>query len=564
MHGLRPSIAAIVSLAALSLCLTIPAGAFVHQFESISIPVRDGKSLAADLYRPADTGKWPTILIQTPYDRKLYRLVFRFEISQDPLLKSPNYAFLIADWRGFYDSAPAAVPGYDRGYDGYDLVEWIAAQDWSNGNVGTWGASALGQIQFQTAARQPPHLKVCVPMVGHARQTYDLYYGGGVYYENKNSFVAGYFGLGFVLKDHPLYDPVWQFAEANALPLGQCNVPMLHISGWYDHQTDISIREFRNLQESGGALAKGRQKMMIGPWSHSHVGDLKQGQIYYPAAYQESSRMALECYEYYLRGLANGFAFRSPLLYFQINEDRWLATEDWPPASTRKDTYYLTSQGGLAKDAPTSASALKEYVSDPANPVPTRFGAILLEDDSTTQGPGDLTEVENRPDVLTFTTPPLVDPLRIMGRSEALLHISADVPDADLAVRMCQVTPEGKSLLLVDGIQRASLRGSYAQKKLLQPQEIVLIRVSLPSVAATISPGHRLRVTVASSNYNCFSINPQDGSSFTDDAGASLQKGTIRLHASASYPSQIRLPLAVQARAETWPLYGRRMERVPW
>jgi uncharacterized protein len=145
----------------------------------LSIPMRDGNFLAADVFypRPA-SGPLPVILVQTPYDRRLVRPGYLLGI-EDPLFASPNYIWVWVDWRGFFGSLSAAVPGYNRGLDGYDTVEWIANQTWCTGAVGTWGASALGTQQYKTLAQQPPHLKASMPMVGNIADTYELAYPGG-------------------------------------------------------------------------------------------------------------------------------------------------------------------------------------------------------------------------------------------------------------------------------------------------------------------------------------------------------------------------------------------------
>ncbi len=238
---------------------------------------------------------------------------------------------MVTDWRGFFASAAAAVPGYDRGLDDYDTVEWIARQPWCDGHVGTWGVSALGVIQFQTAAQRPPHLVACVPIVGHDHDSYGLYYPGGVYARNKNGFVAGHFGGGDIVKAHPLEDGVWDALAAGGVQPGEIDVPMLHISGWYDHETDISLAVAAAVQTGGGPSARGSQKVLIGPWSHSDIGKLQQGELTYPAAEGESSLRAKEFFDFYLRGAANGYGARATFRYFRINDNAWVDAAAWPP-----------------------------------------------------------------------------------------------------------------------------------------------------------------------------------------------------------------------------------------
>jgi predicted acyl esterase len=518
-----------------------PAFAFKHLRQPASIPMRDGQVLAADVYLPAAAGRWPVVLIQTPYDKRAFSAVFPVELSDDPLLKDPDYAFVVTDWRGFFASTPASVPGYDRGLDGYDTVEWIARQPWCDGRVGTWGASALGVIQFQTAAQRPPHLVACVPMVAHDHDSYGLYYPGGVYARNKNGFVAGHFGGGDAVKAHPLEDGLWDALAASGVQPEAIDVPMLHISGWYDHETDISLAVAAAVQTRGGPSARGSQKVLIGPWSHSGIGKLQQGELAYPAAEGASSLLAKEFFDFYLRGVANGYGARSAFRYFRINDDAWVDAAAWPPPGAQAVAFYLTEKRELSPLPPASATASVAYTSDPADPVPTLFGAILVEG-AATQGPGDLTPIEGRPDVVTFTTAPVAAPLRIEGRPVARLWIRCSAPDTDLAVRMTQVSPDGRSVLLVDGIRRASLRDSFSRRELLQPGEPYLVEVDLPSVAVAIPAGDRLRIDVASSNYDRFDVNMQDGSSLSDDPGARATKAQVSVLVNSVFASELVVP----------------------
>lgn len=517
-----------------------------HVRSEVAVPMRDGRTLAVDVYLPASTGRWPAILIQTPYDKRRF-IPTLVAAPTDALLGNPDYAFLVADWRGFYGSASASVRGYDRGLDGYDLVEWAAAQPWCTGDVGTWGGSALAVIQFRTASQRPPHLRAAVPLVGHMADTYELYYPGGVWQRNKNTFVTGHFGLVGV-EDHPLEDGFWALVDATAIQPASIDVPMLHVSGWYDHETEISLASAAAIRTDGGPNARGRQWVLVGPWTHGGIGELQQGQLTYPAAEGEAARQAAGLFDRYLRGIANGWEGRPVFRTFSINDNAWRDTETWPPPAARTQRLYLAPNAALA-DAPAPNAAPQAYLSDPANPVPTLFGAILTEGWGS-QGPGDLRPVEARADVLTFTTPPLGRPLHLEGTPLASVVIECSAVDTDVAVRLTQVDPDGRSVLLVDGIRRASLRSSLSSRQLLAPATPVRVPVKLPPVAVTIPAGHRLRVLVASSNYDRFDVNMQDGSSLSDAPGARPVTAEVRVLLDSANPSWIDLPVvgASQAR----------------
>ena len=540
-------LAAVAALAGLAVAAAVGAA---HLRVPAQIPMRDGATLAADVYLPTLAGSWPAVLIQTPYDKRNFWAVFPNDAVADPLLKSPAYAFIVLDWRGFYASAGAAAVGADRGRDGYDAVEWIAAQSWCTGAVGTWGPSALGFIQFQTAATRPPHLVAAVPIVAHARDAYEIYFPGGVFARNRNGFVAGHFGGGAGLGQHPTYDAFWQLVEAGGVQPEDINVPMLHVSGWYDHGTAVALGEADAVRSRGGPHARGRQWLLVGPWTHggASTGKEQEGELSYPAAAGESSREALAFFDYTLRGIDNGWQARPFARTFRINEDCWEAGDRWPDAAVVVRRLWLGADGSLAAVPPRAADQRVTVTVDPRDPVPTVWGAIIVEGNGTRQGPGDLSGVESRPDVVTFTTEPMAAPLAIAGEAVVTAWLTCSAVDTDLAARVTEVTPDGRSLLLVDGIRRVSLRDSLAERRLLEPGVPVRVAVTLPPLAATIRAGHRLRVSLAPSNYDRFDVNMQDGSSLSDERGAVATVATVELLLGRDRGATLDLPVMPEPR----------------
>ena len=524
------------TLVVLCLLLTFPAWARTRQ--TVAIPMRDGATLAGDVYLPG-SGSWPVVLIQTPYNKNLFAAALT--AGDDPLLGSPDYAFVVTDWRGYFGSAAAASPGYDRGLDGYDTVEWIAAQAFSNGAVGTWGASALGVVQLQTAAKHPPHLLAAVPEVAHMRDSYELYYPGGVYARNKNTFVATVFGGDALVRAHPTDDSAWRAVEASGIHGADIDIPMLFVSGWYDHETDVTLAAAAEIQAEGGPGARGRQRVLVGPWSHSHLDEADQNALTYPAAAGEAARRALVFFDLYLRGEATGADAWPFITYFRINDSVWRHAPAWPPPATT-GTLRFAGDGTLGTGAPDGPAEVS-WASDPRSPVPTLFGAILIQTTGSTQGPGDLTPAELRADVRAFTTPPLAAPLRIEGRATATVWVACSAVDVDVAVRLTDVDEAGRSWLLVDAIRRASLSASLSSRQLLSPGVPVRVAVDLPSVAVTIPPGHRLRADLAASNYDRFDVNLQDGSSLSDAPGGTPTPATVTLLLDRDHPATLDLPV---------------------
>ena len=227
-------------LLAICIILNIINGYSVLTPQVDSIKMNDGKKLAVDIYIPNGMGKGPVILIQTPYNRQVYRLA-GLPLGIGANINSSNYVFVVADWRGFYGSKKAAYIGSpDRTRDGYSTVEWIAAQTWSNGKIGTWGASALGKVQYQTAKGNPPHLTCICPLVAGPQFEYNEYFPNGCL---RTEYVQQLDGLGFGLTAglmaHPIKDNYWNFAEdINDYP-DSIQVPCFMIGGWYDHNTQL-------------------------------------------------------------------------------------------------------------------------------------------------------------------------------------------------------------------------------------------------------------------------------------------------------------------------------------
>ncbi|MCC6487515.1 MAG: CocE/NonD family hydrolase [Candidatus Hydrogenedentes bacterium] len=523
--------------------IAMPCSAHQHIRHAVNIPMRDAPyTLAADAYLPAASGSWPVILIQTPYNKNLFAPVFTLELTDNPLLESPDYAFVVLDWRGYFASAGAAYSGSPtRGEDGYDAVEWIADQPWCTGNVGTWGASALGNVQMKTAAEHPPALKGCVPIVYHYGETYDQYYPGGVFYKSRNDFVAGTFGAGTLVRANPQFNLLWQILENTTGDPSLIELPMLHITGWYDHETAITIREMQSIQANGAPNALGKQKLIIGPWTHGGIGALAQGELEYPAAEHYSSIAALVFFDRYLRGMSNGWESRPAVEYFRMNDDLWVQASTWPPSGMEARQFFLRADGSLADTAPAAEQTLS-YTSNPNDPVLTVYGATI-NSALGEQGPGDLSALEARADVLTFTTSALTAPLTIEGTASVRLFFECDAVDTDFAVRLTHVYPDGHSMLLVDGIRRASLRNSFETREPLNTGTVYEIVVDIPPVSVTIPAGHRLRVLVGPSNYDRFDKNMQDGSNLSDESGATPVSAQVNLHFSQAYPSAVTLPV---------------------
>lgn len=475
-----------------------------------SIPMRDGKKLAADIYRPNTTDTFPTILVMTPYNRLAFRNGLPLIGIQ---LTTSNYAFVVVDWRCFYGSASACPPD-NNGEDGYDVIDWIANQPWSDGKVGTWGPSALGRVQYLTLREQHPNHTCAVPLVAGSQYNYEEYFPGGVAKEaHIQTLDALGFGLSPILYANPVYNITWQLAETSNMYPASITKPCLMIGGWYDHNVNVMMELFQALQQQSPAAVD--HKLLFGPWVHggagpAHVGSEQQGELSYPNAAGWSDSLALVFFDYWLREINNGWEANPAVMYYQMGHDGWEQSSSWPPAGVVGDVLYLTDSG-FATSAPASSSS-RSFDYDPRDPSPTVGGATLHA--TLEQGPYDQSPVvETRSDILIFRTEPLTDAVTIKGSIEVHLFISSDRLDTDFAVRLIDRYPDGRSMLLTDNILRARFRDGFsaADTSVMVPGTTYHITTPLIDLAHTWLAGHAIQLDITSSNWPQYNRNMNDG-----------------------------------------------------
>lgn len=485
----------------------------------ISIPMSDGASLFADLYLPAETGEHPVILIQTPYNKALFQAGLPLGIG-DTQTEQP-YAFVIMDWRGSFANAGAANPDVSRGEDGYSAVEWIAEQDWCDGNVGTWGPSALGQVQWETAREQPPHLVCMVPQVSSPHTLYEQYYPGGILRTEYVNTLGLLFGANPIVVVNDTYNLVWQIAENSSLYFDEIEVPTLITAGWYDHNIEDCLFEFDQLKAVSSAADEAH--ILIGPWVHggngpAFVGSEVQGELSYPDAAAYNTFRELQFFDHHLRGLDNGWDDQAPVEHYRLGEAGWNNAEVWPPQDLYIHALYLSGQpGDLYLDAsPPDVLAEPTYTYDPEDPSPTIGGMTLAP--GLNQGPYDqVPEVESRDDNLIFTSFDWAHPIE--GRVVAHLEFASDQVDTDVVLRLTEVYPDGRSMLLTEGALRLRYRNGFTADEVafLTPGVPVEVEVPFKPLSHQIAPGNHLRLVVTSSNSTRLNRNMNNGEALYPD-----------------------------------------------
>lgn len=482
--------------------------------EETDIPVRDGNTLAADVYVNTGSGRKPVILIQTPYNKAPYRIGFLLSRLPGVPLDSSRYHYVVVDWRGFHASQGAAVAGYDRGLDGYDIVEWIAAQPWCNGKVATWGGSALGLIQFQTARHHPPHLVCAAPLIKDFKTKYSDYYYGGVL---RREHVESLEGLGFISVDlvtsQPVENAYWRLIESRSDYASEIAVPMLLASGWFDHYPDDVIRAFDDLRARSDAAVRAQHRLIMGPWGHSEIDRAAQGELVFPDAENVVRDAALRFFDYHLHGAKNGWPLTPPVRYYQMGENVWRDCERWSDMGRSTRELFLAG-GGVLTTTDTLVSPGDVFTADPRDPSPSHGGARFNPFDPTVlSGPLDISRVvdRGRGDAFSFTTSVLAEDLAVTGSTRLWLFVRSNRPDADFSVRLCDVYPDGRSIILTDGIQRARFREGTDREVFMHRDSVYRIDVALQEIAHTFLAGHRVQIVISGSNSPRYDVNLNNG-----------------------------------------------------
>jgi len=517
------------------------------------IPLRDGKTLAADVFLPARIGSFPAILILTPYNRKGLVAPAPGMDFKTELPDRDRYAYVVADWRGFYGSAAAAEiakePLKQVGRDGYDAVEWIVAEDWSDGKVGMLGAGAAGMAAFATAVHKPPHLVCIVPVAARYVENYEQHYHGGVF-KRESALARERAGLGGtteILTAHPLRDAWWEIVEWSRLrDFPELDVPILMIGGWYDPETEGLLATFREIQEKADVQAREGTKVVIGPWSRGGAvhGEAQVGELAFPAAAGVSAKEMQRFFDYWLRARRNNRWDEEPAVrYYEMPGDAWRQSATWPPTPRQEKVFYLAPERTLTEELPPQGGQ-ESFTYDPKDPSPTVGGAgarLSVGSEGPMAGPRDQrSNVESREDVVAYTSDALDTGATLVGAARMDLYVSSDRPDTDFIARLCDVHPDGRSMLVTEGARRLRFREGTSREAPATEREVVEVPLDLTVTAHRFLPGHRIRLLVSSSNYPRFDLNPNNGDAFMGEAEAPVARN--RVYCGPERPSALILP----------------------
>jgi predicted acyl esterase len=507
------------------------------------VPMRDGIRLATDVYLPeGGQGRFAAILIRTPYGKN------QFERLAESAHRH-GYALVAQDTRGRFESEGEDTlvfhdDGWGKRRDGYDTIRWISRQPWCDGKVATWGASAMGITQNMLAPDAPAALKAQNVAVAFSNMYTQAGFQGGAF---RKALVEGWLeGNKFsrenfrTLIAHPKWDELW--AELNPeAEAHRVNAPGMFLGGWYDIFLQGTINSFVTIHNRGGPGARGKCRLIIGPLAHGKFDEL----VYPPDSDRPpTGANPFRFFDHHVKGIDNGESRQKPVHYYVMGDPEdpdaagnfWRSADNWPPPSKAVKVYFHADDG-LRLEPPSSSDAKLSYKYDPHDPVPTIGGQNL----NMAKGPMDQRKVESRGDVLLFTSDTLREPVEITGRVKARLFVSSDCPDTDFTVKLTDVYPDGRSMLLTDGILRTRFRESIERESFLEPGKVYELTVDLWSTSIVFNRGHKVRLAVSSSNAPRFDPNPNTGHPFRADRQTRVATNT--LHLSKRHPSHIIMPV---------------------
>jgi hypothetical protein len=492
-----------------------------------------------------------------------------------------GYAVVMQDVRGRYASDGFFDPYRQEGADGYDTIEWAAAQAWSNGRIGTYGLSYPGAVQWLAAVERPPHLVAMAPAMTFSSPRRFFYMNGifdrswlpwiyqyvapdarrrlgmpvGEDAEQSWKEVAAEYQSFLPLRElpwlrkeapyyfewlaHPPQDPWWDWAELQNR-YSRVSAAVLNLSGWYDDAYGLegAITNFNGLVD-WRPHDEPRAHLVLGPWIHGvpspasgRAGDLDFG----PNAAIDYDALVLDFHDHYVRGISNRFAAGPRVSYFVMGANEWREAEEWPPDAASVVDLHLGAAdegqpGRLQVAKSTRASDSSSFVADPERPV---------TDPHNSPGPHDYRALVSRADVLTFETEPLSDEFLLVGEASALIYASCDCRDFDLWARLLDVHPDGRAFNLVNPGGDV-LRASYNQEKLREPGRIHSLVIPPTWTAMRFGKGHRIRLQISASFDPHLSRNLQTGESEVTSAGS--RAATITIHHGTEHGSRLSLPV---------------------
>lgn len=545
-----------------------PPGPPIHKQLHVRVMMRDGTGLCTNFFLPSANWRGPVILVRTPYGKGI-ELTPNYQAFVEH-----GYAVVVQDVRGRYDSEGVFNPLDQEPDDGYDTLEWIGHQRWSNGKVGMMGGSYLGIVQWQVAALNSPYLKAIFPVVSGYDDYRDRFYSPGgamklghrLLWMSDNLKVPGFipnfaeyiWHLPLRTSDiaatgqrsemyqkavsHPGFDSFWQ-ARSVKEKLDRIKVAVFSVGGWYDNYSQSDLEAFAGLKNAP-------HRTLIGPWPHNMSAPFK-GVDFGPDATQPIRKLQFEWFDYWLKSKSpRRGPPGAPLKLFVMGSNVWREERSWPPADVTDVPFYLHAERGAnslfgdgeLRPEAAEASGADHFLYDPNKPVPTQGGAVCCKPAVFPWGPMDQRGVERRKDVLVYSTPVLTHDVEVVGPVRAQLYISSSAPDTDFTAKLLDVFPNGEARNLTDGILRLRYRNSLNRPAgPLRAKEVYPVSIDAGVTANTFKAGHRIRLEISSSNFPRFDRNLNSGKSNIDEKQVRTANQTV--HHGRQFASHLLLPV---------------------
>jgi putative CocE/NonD family hydrolase len=546
----------------------------VREERELAVPMRDGTVLRADAYLPDGDEPVPAVVCRTPYNRS-FPLTPMAALDPERATEA-GIALVVQDVRGLYDSEGDFSPFFSEGDDGYDTVEWVAAQPWCDGNVGMTGRSYPAATQWRAALERPPHLRAISPVVVGSDYYSGWIYQGGAFQLGFNLFwvhlmtdpkgrgsldqhfrhlpvtnpplleesPAGVFYREWVA--HPTYDEHWRRLSIRGR-YGDVEVPAFIVGGWFDVFLGGTLENFAGLRDEGGSEeAREQTRLLIGPWAHgSAFGAYPDHSFkeYGPDDRIDLAEQQLRFFAAHLRGEPDDAA--TPIRIFVMGANEWRDEREWPLARAESVPWYLRADGLLSPEPPDAGEEPDEYTYDPRDPAPTIGGPTSLPAKFMRQnaGPLDQAPVEKRDDVLVYSSEPLAEPMEVTGPLELVLHAATSGPDTDWIAKLCDVDEEGRSRILAEGVLRARYREGFDEARPVEPDRAYEYEIDLIATSNVFAAGHRIRLDVTSSSFPRFDRNANTGLPLGEDTEDTLTAARQRVFHDAERPSHLLLPV---------------------
>jgi uncharacterized protein len=590
----------------------------------VMVPMRDGKRMAADIYRPKDASKkYPIIFSRTPYNFNFWDVRLGAPRDMTTILEAVKrgYAYVVMNERGrFFSEGNYDILGAPVS-DGDDAIKWLTSQPWSNQKLGAIGCSSTAEWQPAVAALGNPNFTTMVAQgfgagigrVGPYYEQGNWYRGGAVqmlfiaWLYNQQNQVRPMFPPGTSQEDliraskafdlAPQLPPVdWSkalrhlptmdifkavdgprgiFADEMPVPTGgamikrmpndpawyrgglwhdnmKVNIPAFWFMSWYDVSTAPNIAAYNQIRRTADPDIADKQYAVIAPVLHCSyaratentiVGERSMGD-----ARLDYNALTFGWFDHFLKGEKNDILKMPKVRYFTMGSNRWQAADSFPPAAARPVTFYLSSNGkantlngdGALVSAPPETDRPDGFEYDPMNPVPSYGGNVCCTGNAITGGSFDQRKMEERPDILVYSTEPLKEGVELSGAIEVTLYVSSDAKDTDFTVKLIDVDEQGRAYNLDETIQRMRYREGYDRPPVwMEPNEVYRVKFQPMMTSNYFAPGHRIRLEISSSNFPRFDRNLNTGGNNYDETKSVVAHNKV--HHSKQYPTQITI-----------------------